>query len=303
MRVLLTGTGGQVGGALLPILGQSHELLAPPRAEFDLSKPDTLGPMLDRLNPELIINPAAYTAVDRAEDEFELALRVNAEAPSVLGQWAARRDVPFVHFSTDYVFDGSGAKPWHEEDSCNPLSNYGRSKWEGEKAILSSGAPHLIIRTSWVYAARGTNFLCTISRLACEREELRIVADQFGCPTSASSIAEAVSTIISRKPSSTIAQDFAAAEGMVHLSNTGVTSWHGFAKAIVDGLRAKRVPVKATSIHAISSKDFPAKAVRPANSRLDLSRLERAFGLVTPPWQQALERELDLMVRFGQRTF
>jgi dTDP-4-dehydrorhamnose reductase len=304
MRILLTGTGGQVGGALLPILGQSHELLAPPRAEFDLSKPDTLGPMLDRLNPELIINPAAYTAVDRAEDEFELALRVNAESPAVLGHWAARQGVPFVHFSTDYVFDGSGAEPWREDDSCNPLSSYGRSKWEGEKAILSSGAPHLIIRTSWVYAARGTNFLCTISRLACEREELRIVADQFGCPTSASSIADAVSMLISRKSSSArIAQDFAAAEGMVHLTNTGVTSWHGFATAIVDGLRAKGVPVKTTSIHAISSQEFPAKAVRPANSRLDLSRLERAFGLVTPPWQLALERELDLLVRLGQRAF
>jgi dTDP-4-dehydrorhamnose reductase len=297
MRILLTGTGGQVGGALLPILGQSHELLAPPRAEFDLSKPDTLGPMLDRLNPELIINPAAYTAVDRAEDEFELAHRVNAEAPAALGHWAARHGVPIVHFSSDYVFDGSGNKPWREDDACRPLSSYGRSKWEGEKAIKSSGAPHLIIRTSWVYAARGTNFLRTISRLACEREELRIVGDQFGAPTSASSIADAVSTIISGKAttSSELAKDFAASGGIVHLTNTGATSWHGFATSIVEGLRAKGESVRTTSIHAITSKEFSAKAIRPANSRLDLSRLKSVFGLVTPSWQRALERELELL--------
>lgn len=303
MRILLTGTSGQVGGALLPVLRLSHEVLAPQRAEFDLSRPDTLGPMLDRLNPDLIINPAAYTAVDRAEDEPELALRVNAEAPAALGRWAAQQEVPLVHFSTDYVFDGSGDKPWREDDACRPLSTYGRSKWEGEKAIRASGAPHLIVRTSWVYAARGTNFLRTISRLASERDELRVVADQFGAPTSASSIADAVSTIISRNATSAeVAQGFATAQGIVHLANAGATSWHGFATSIVEGLRARGVFVRAAAVHAIASKEFSANAIRPTNSRLDLLRLELIFGLVTPSWQRALERELDLLVGVAQRA-
>ena len=148
MRILLTGTSGQVGGALLPLLRRSHEVLAPNRAEFDLSDPPALAAALDRLEVDLFVNPAAYTAVDRAEDEPELAFRINAEAPAELARWAARHSVPLIHFSTDYVFDGSGETPWREEDRCRPLSSYGRSKWEGEKAIQASGAPQLIIRTS-----------------------------------------------------------------------------------------------------------------------------------------------------------
>ena len=201
MRMLLTGTSGQVGGALLPLLRHSQEVLAPNRAAFDLSVPNALAAALDRLEVDMIINPAAYTAVDRAEDEPKLAFRINAEAPAELAHWAARHNVPLVHFSTDYVFDGSGETPWREEDRCRPLSSYGRSKWEGEKAIQASGAPQLIIRTTWVYAAQGTNFLRTMNRLARERDELRVVADRFGPPTSASSIAEAVAMILARSAS------------------------------------------------------------------------------------------------------
>src|SRR5579859_594530 len=178
MRVLLTGAKGQVGGALFPLLQQFGAIDAPPREEFDLSNPDTLPDALDRLKPDLIINPAAYTAVDRAEDERELAFLVNAKAPAVLAGWAARHEVPLIHFSTDYVFDGSGATPWGEGSPTGPLSVYGASKLAGDAAIEAAAGPHLIARTSWVYSHQGTNFLRTITRLAKERKELRIVADQ-----------------------------------------------------------------------------------------------------------------------------
>ncbi len=240
MRILLTGTSGQVGGALFRLLRAQHEILAPRRKELDLSQPGEIAVALDHFRPELIINPAAYTVVDQAEDEPDLAMLVNAEAPAELARWAARNNAPLIHFSTDYVFDGSGETPWREVDFCRPLSSYGRSKWEGEKAIQVSGASHLIIRTSWVYAAQGTNFLRTMARLAREREELRVVADQFGAPTSAPSIAEAVLAMLARRTSAReLAADFAAAQGLVHLANSGTTSWHGFACAIVDGLKGE----------------------------------------------------------------
>ncbi|MGY4509019.1 dTDP-4-dehydrorhamnose reductase [Bradyrhizobium sp. USDA 3650] len=300
MRILLTGTSGQVGGALLPLLNTSHVVLAPQRAELDLSRPETVAEALDGLAPDLIVNPAAYTAVDKAEDEAELALRVNAASPAAMAAWARKRNVPLIHFSTDYVFDGSGETPWREGDRCGPLSSYGRSKWEGERAIQASGAAHLILRTSWVYAAQGTNFLRTMTRLARERDELRVVADQFGAPTAAASIAEATSAIIDRRTNTTdLAEDFAAAEGLVHLANAGTTSWHGFATAIVDGLKMRGQAVKSATIHAIATSEFPTKAIRPANSRLDTSRLRQAFGVSMPGWSQAMHRELDRLIRLG----
>lgn len=297
MRILLTGTSGQVGGALLPLLRGPHEVLTPNRAEFDLSDLSALSTALDRFRADLIVNPAAYTAVDRAEDEPELAFRINAEAPATLARWAAQHEVPLVHFSTDYVFDGSGETPWREDDPCRPLSVYGRSKWEAEKAIQTSGAPHLIIRTSWVYAAQGSNFFRTMARLARERDELRVVADQFGAPTSARSIAEAVATILAPSASGPeLVNRFAAAHGLLHLVNSGTTTWHGFACAIIDGLKARRQQVKASAVHAITTKEFPTKARRPANSRLDVSRLREVFGATPPPWERGLERELDLVI-------
>jgi dTDP-4-dehydrorhamnose reductase len=297
MRILLTGTSGQVGGALLPLLQGAHELLAPTRAEFDLSDPNALAAAMDRFKADLIINPAAYTSVDRAEDEKELAFAINAKAPAALASWAARHNVPLVHFSTDYVFDGSGDTPWREEDTCRPLSSYGRSKWKGEKAIRASGAPHLIIRTSWVYSARGTNFLRTMARLAVERDELRVVADQFGAPTSARSIAAAVATILSQGTSvAELADRFAVARGLVHVANSGTTTWHGFACAIIEALKARGQEIKARAVHAITTRDFPTKAMRPSNSRLDLLRLGEIFGVKPPPWEQALQREIDIMI-------
>lgn len=295
MRILLTGTSGQVGRALLPLLEGENDLLTPGRADFDLANPAVLAAALDELKPELIINPAAYTAVDRAEDEADLAFRVNAEAPSVIARWTARHHVPLVHFSTDYIFDGSGDRPWREDGPTGPLSVYGASKLAGEQAIAEAGCPHLIVRTSWVYAAKGTNFLRTIARLAGERKELRIVADQIGAPTSARVIAQAVVAIL-RAETASLADGFARSGGVVNVACAGQTSWQGFASAIVAGLRSRGVKLEVESVAPIKTSDYPTKAKRPGNSRLDLSRLEM-FGVVTPSWNEALAVELDELTR------
>ncbi|CCD91742.1 dTDP-4-dehydrorhamnose reductase [Bradyrhizobium sp. ORS 375] len=294
MRILITGTSGQVGRALREVLSArgADELLCPPRAEFDLAQPASLASALDRFAPDLILNPAAYTAVDRAEDEVELAMTINGRAPGVIAQWAAGRRVPLLHVSTDYVFDGSGERPWREDDPVGPLSAYGRSKLAGEEAVRSAGGPHLIVRTAWVFASEGANFMRTMIRLARERESLRVVADQKGTPTSARSIAQAIAAILAQGTADLPAA-FAKAEGLVHLTNSGATSWHGFASAIVDGLRQRDIAVKAAAVEAITTADFPTKAKRPANSQLDLSRLSTAYGIVPPTWQEALARELD----------
>ncbi|HMF69091.1 MAG TPA: dTDP-4-dehydrorhamnose reductase [Phyllobacterium sp.] len=296
MRILLTGTSGQVGRALRPLLEGENDLLTPGRADFDLANPAVLAAALDGLKPELIINPAAYTAVDRAEDEADLAFRVNAEAPSVIARWTARHHVPLVHFSTDYIFDGSGDRPWREDGPTGPLSVYGASKLAGEQAIAEAGCPHLIVRTSWVYAAKGTNFLRTIARLAGERKELRIVADQIGAPTSARVIAQAVVAIL-RAETAGLADGFARSGGVVNVACAGQTSWQGFASAIVAGLRSRGVKLEVESVAPIKTSDYPTKAKRPGNSRLDLSRLEDVFGVVTPSWNEALAVELDELTR------
>jgi dTDP-4-dehydrorhamnose reductase len=293
MRILLTGTAGQVGGALFPLLRDRGEILAPALEEFDLSKPGALADGLDGLKPDLIINPAAYTAVDRAEDESELAFSINAEAPAAIARWAARHNVPLVHFSTDYVFNGEGDKPWREDSPSGPLSVYGASKLAGDNAIRAAAGPHLIVRTSWVYASKGANFLRTIARLAKERKELRIVADQIGAATSARVIAHAVAEILS----SDLMGRFARSGGVVNVVCAGETSWHGFATAIVAGLKSRGVKLEVENIVPIGTGAFPTKAKRPGNSRLDLSRLKDVFGIVTPSWSDALEVELDELAR------
>jgi dTDP-4-dehydrorhamnose reductase len=295
MRILLTGTNGQVGGALQPLLAKHGTIIAPSRAEFDLSKPETLAERLDSFQPDLILNPAAYTAVDRAEDERELAFIVNAKAPEAIARWAAQHRVSLVHFSTDYVFDGSGDKPWREDSPTNPLSVYGASKLAGDTAIQAAGGPHLIARTSWVYAAKGANFLRTIARLAGERKELRIVADQIGAPTTAAAIADAIAAIVSPNVSDLNAL-FLRNGGVVNLVCAGETSWHGFASAIVAGLKSRGVELAVETIVPITTADFPTKAKRPGNSRLDLSRLKNQFGVTMPAWQDALAVELDNFV-------
>ena len=298
MRILLTGASGQVGSALLPLLRTRGTVLAPTEMDFDLSKPAAVAALLDELKPDFIVNPAAYTAVDKAEDEVDLAMLINAEAPGAIARWAAASNVPLVHFSTDYVFDGSGDRAWREDDLPGPLSVYGRSKLAGEEAVRRSGAPHLVVRTAWVYAAKGANFMRTMVRLARERETLRVVADQLGTPTSARSIAAALIGIIDQGISDLPAA-FARGGGVVHLTNSGSTSWHGFASAIVDGLRGRRVALKATEVVAITTADYPTRAVRPANSRLELTRLQTVYGLSPLTWQEALAMELDAFVATG----
>ncbi|MCA6119366.1 dTDP-4-dehydrorhamnose reductase [Bradyrhizobium sp. WSM 1738] len=292
MRILLTGVSGQVGGALRPLLAAQGAIIAPSSSEFDLSKPETLTDRLKDFRPDLIVNPAAYTAVDRAEEQRELAFLVNAKGPEVIAQWAAKNRVPLVHFSTDYVFDGSGDAPRREDSPTGPISVYGASKLAGDIAIMAANGPHLIARTSWVYAAKGSNFLRTIARLASERKELRIVADQIGAPTAARAIAKAIADIV--LPNLANLNDlFARRGGVVNLVCAGETSWHEFASAIVEGLRYRGFKLEVETVVPIATADFPTKAKRPSNSRLDLSRLRDEFGVVMPNWQDALALELD----------
>jgi dTDP-4-dehydrorhamnose reductase len=294
MRTLITGATGQLGLALASRLQGSASLIVTDRRTLDLSQPGSIASVLDRLAPELIINAAAYTAVDRAEDEKGLAQLVNAEAPGIMAHWAADRRAPLIHFSTDYIFDGSGDRPWHEDDRPAPLSTYGRSKLAGEEAIRRTEVDSLIVRTSWVYAAKGANFLRTIARLARERTELHVVNDQIGAPTSAALVADAVKQMLSGGAESFRALA-ARSGGIVHLASAGETSWHGFAEAIVQGLRTRGVPLAAERVVPITTKELATRVTRPANSRLNLDRLRTVFGIVPAPWQEALSPELDLL--------
>jgi dTDP-4-dehydrorhamnose reductase len=292
MRVLLTGISGQVGSALAERLRDCVTPLFVDRSMLDLSHPEQLAAKLDELSPEIIINPAAYTSVDKAESEHDLAMTVNAVAPGVLARWAASHDVPLIHFSTDYVFNGEGERPWREEDATGPLSVYGASKLAGEEEVQAAGGCSLIVRTSWVYSANGKNFLRTIARLAQEHKQLRIVADQIGAPTSAGLIASAIADMIEvglfRLRDCTV-----QANGVVHLAAAGETSWHGFASAIVEGLKRRGVHLAVDEIVAIRTDEYPTPARRPHNSRLDLARLQKIFAINPPHWQSALALELD----------
>ncbi|SPP98079.1 dTDP-4-dehydrorhamnose reductase [Bradyrhizobium vignae] len=293
MRILLTGTSGQVGRALRSPLAKLGTVLAPTRRELDLALPQEIEGRLDQLNPELIVNPAAYTAVDRAEDESELAYRVNAVAPGQMARWAARRGVPLIHFSTDYVFDGSGHLPWRENDVTAPVSTYGASKLAGEDAVRATGGPHLIVRISWVYSNHGRNFMLTIARLAREREELRVVADQFGAPTSAHVIAAAVARLLG--PGGHSIRSLPPEGDVIHVACSGETSWHGFASAILAGLKKRAIYMKAERVVSLKTEGYPTKARRPHNSRFDLSKLSDSFGISMPSWQDTLEVELDAL--------
>lgn len=297
MRILLTGTTGQVGGALCGPLAELGEVISVNRTQLDLSRPETIAETLNELKPDLVVNPAAYTAVDRAEDERSLAFRVNAEAPGALAAWAARSNVPLIHFSTDYVFDGSGERPWCEEDLPSPLSTYGASKLAGEAAIRAAAGTHLIIRTSWVYANTSSNFMLTIARLAIARKELSVVADQYGAPTSARLIADAVVKILAQGEG-VLNDRLSRGRGVVNLTSSGETSWHGFATAIVSGMVERGIEVKVDRILPITADNYPTKAKRPRNSRLDARRLAESFGIKTMSWQNALEVELDELAEF-----
>jgi len=289
-RILLTGVNGQVGHALLPQLS-GHQVIALSRHELDLSNVDTIRSVIREIKPDLIINPAAYTAVDKAESELDLAYAINATAPKVMAEEAAKLGSALIHFSTDYVYDGRKNVPYVETDAVNPQCVYGKSKLAGELAIQTVGLPHLILRTSWVYGAYGKNFLKTILRLASEREQLGIVADQIGAPTSSMSITSALEQLV--------AQWDGQQSGVYHFTNTGNTSWHGFACEIVRQYKASNhQPVLMTDVQAIKSlttADYPTPASRPANSCLDNAKLQQDFGIALPTWQAGLQNVMQYL--------
>ena len=288
MRILVTGATGQVGLALASRLRSLAELCLPRRQDLDLSQPHSIAERLEALKPDLIINAGAYTAVDKAEAEPDLAFTVNAEAVEALGQWASQKTVPIIHFSTDYVFDGGATDPYEESHPVRPLSVYGASKAEGERLLLETGAACLIVRTAWVYSSNGKNFLKTMVKLAGERDELSIVDDQIGSPTSTAEIARFIRKLVSEGAAS-LPATFERASHLVHLTGSGCTSWHGFASAIVAGMKRHGCPVKVIEVKAISSSDYPTAAKRPQFSCLSLKRLERVFAFHPQAW----ERELD----------
>jgi dTDP-4-dehydrorhamnose reductase len=294
VKILLLGGNGQVGYELqrsLSPLGEvtvttrSGELPDGGRCEaLDIQALETFAPLVDRVAPDLIVNATAHTAVDRAEDEPALAFRANAEAPTELARLCAERGAAFVHYSTDYVFDGSGHAPYREDQPTAPLGVYGASKLAGEQGVQASGAQHLILRTAWVYATRGGNFLRTMLRVAAEREELRVVADQHGCPTPAWLIADATAEILRQG----IRQ-----AGVRHLVADGETTWYGFAEAIFAEAHARGLIGRVPNVVPITTAEYPTRARRPAYSVMDASLLRREYGLSLPAWRAALARTLS----------
>ena len=292
MKIVLFGSGGQVGWELQRALSPLGELVALSHdsADYcgDFNNLEGLAATLAQLKPNVIVNAAAHTAVDKAEAEPELARGINALAPGVLAQQAKLLGAWLVHYSTDYVFDGSGSKPWQETDVPAPLSVYGKSKLEGEQLIRASGCQHLTFRTSWVYAARGANFAKTMLRLAQERERLTVIDDQMGAPTGADLLADV--TALALRQVLQRPQD----GGLYHLAAGGETSWNGYAKHVIaQAVRAQpAIKIIANEVLAVPSTAFVTAAARPLNSRLDTTRLQTTFGLQLPPWQRGVDRML-----------
>ena len=289
MRILLTGKDGQIGWELQRTLAPLGEVVAFGRNGLDLADLGALSSTVRALQPDVIVNAAAYTAVDQAQKEPELAMRLNAEAPGVLAREAARSGALLVHISTDYVFDGRKNSPYVEDDAVNPINSYGSSKLAGEAAVREAGGRHLILRTSWIYAARGKNFLRTILRLAHERDELRVVSDQIGAPTWSRLVAEAIAHLVALTRT-----QHAGVPGTYHLTTGGETSWHGFAQeAITQATKLAGFKARVQTITPIPSSEYPLPAQRPLNSRLSNARLETAFALRLPDWQIALRLCLE----------
>ena len=298
MKLLLLGANGQVGHELRRSLAPLGEVVAATRngnlsdggscevADFDHVA--SLAALVERIAPDVVVNAVAWTAVDLAETEREAAFRANAEAPRALAVACARRGARLLHYSTDYVFDGHGTRPWREDDPTAPTSVYGASKLAGEDAIRASGAAHVILRTAWVYAPRGKNFLRTMLRLGAERDRLRVVADQVGTPTGAALIADATTQVLAH-PS--------RASGTWHLTAGGQTSWHGFAEAIFAGAVERGLLPRAPEVEAIATADYPTPAARPAYSVLDTTKVRRDFGIELPGWREGLGHVLDALER------
>jgi dTDP-4-dehydrorhamnose reductase len=291
MKILLTGKDGQVGFELVRALAPLGEVAAVSRADCDLADADQVRAMVRRVAPDVIVNPAAYTAVDKAESEREPASAVNARAPGILGEEAARLGALVVHYSTDYVFDGAGQAPWTESDTPAPKSVYGSSKLGGERALAEACARHLILRTSWVLGVHGGNFAKTMLRLATQREQLTVVDDQFGAPTSAALLADLTAHLV-RQYAREGASSFSF--GTYHVAATGETSWYDYARFVLDAAHAAGTPLRAGAedVLPVKTSAYPTAAKRPANSRLDTSLFRRTFGLRLPPWQEGVRHVL-----------
>lgn len=281
LKFLVCGRNGQVAQALQGALAGLGEVHLVGRDKLDQAQPELLREPLRQLAPDLIINAAAYTAVDQAESEPELAFAINAEAPRVLAEEAARLGVPLIHYSTDYVFDGCKSEPYNEDDTTHPLGVYGKSKLAGEQAIRAVAGEHLILRTSWVYSLHGRNFLLTMQRLLQQRAQLKVVDDQIGAPTWAATIAASTRALVERWQNGQ-----AGAWGTYHLTAQGETSWFGFAQAIGEQLKTRGLP--CAELLPIPSSEYPTPARRPLNSRLDCSRLAREWQVSQPHWHDAL---------------
>lgn len=290
MKILLLGKNGQVGWELQRALAPLGEVIALDRHNGgDLSNSDALLAAVRQHAPQVIVNAAAYTAVDKAESERDLALQINATAPGLLAQEAKSLGALLVHYSTDYVFDGSGDQPRDEAAETAPLSVYGATKLAGEQAIAASGCAHLVLRTSWVYAARGGNFAKTMLRLAAEREQLKVIADQIGAPTGADLLADlSAHLIVATRARPELG-------GVYHAVASGETSWHAYAQHVIEFARAQGKPIKVApdQVLAIPTRDYPTPAQRPLNSRLNNSQLQTSFGLTLPHWQSGVDRMLQ----------
>ncbi|MFL6532234.1 MAG: dTDP-4-dehydrorhamnose reductase [Pseudomonas sp.] len=283
LRILIIGQNGQVSRALQTRLAAMGELIVLGSDQLDMARTDHIRAPIDALRPDLIINAAAYTAVDQAESEAQRAFAINATAPGVLARAALELGIPLLHYSTDYVFDGRKPEPYTEDDAPNPLSVYGRSKLAGEEAIREAGGQHLILRTSWVYSNAGRNFLLTMQRLLQEKPHLRVVADQIGAPTWAGTIADSTAKLIERWQAGQC-----GAWGTYHLTALGQTSWFGFAQAIGENLLEQHKPCAV--LEPIPSSEYPTPAQRPLNSRLDCTRLFQEWSVSQPDWRSALQQ-------------
>ena len=288
--ILVTGGSGQLASAVMHAkAGRSIRLAG--RPEFDFDHPETIRPFLTATAPSLIINTAAHTAVDHAESEQAAARRANTDGPRLLAEYAASANIPLIHISTDFVFDGTKGAPYVETDATNPTSIYGRTKRDGENAILATGARAIILRTSWVYAATGRNFVLTMLSAAQKTNHLRVVADQHGCPTAAADLAAALLRIADRLTTTGWSDQYG---GIFHAAGTGATSWHGFATEIF--AEAARHGVPTPTITPIATADWPTPAARPADSRLDCARLGKTFGIALPGWRLALARTITMIL-------
>jgi dTDP-4-dehydrorhamnose reductase len=290
MRILVTGRNGQVAQSLAERTGERHELIFADRPSFDLADAETIAHTVTQARPDIVFSVAAYTAVDKAESEPDLAMAVNGAGPGALARAAARIGAPIIHLSTDYVFDGSGDRPYREDDPVAPLGVYGATKLAGERAIEASGASYAILRTAWVYSPFGNNFVRTMLRLAADRDELTVVEDQRGCPTSAFDIADAML----RVAEAWTAEPGKGANAIYHLAGNGETNWADFARTILAFSAARGGP--AASVKGIPTSAYPTPARRPANSRLDSSRFAEVFGYLMPNWRQSLEPVVTRLV-------